>query len=379
MAQEGQDNVLEEQRAVDHMLLLFGKSKIDIQAIEGTDKLATLVEQMRAIGVMARSVGETAQEELMARFKAAEETAKRARVEMEVEVDTLSTKFKSTVPDTTIRFSVRGTPFATSTSNLLEGAERTYFSVLAQGRFKIVLDKDGAIFIDRSVFGFQVVWNYILGDVVNLGTLSEAELEIVREEADFYQIHSLLKLLAPPLLQFSSDFVGPEVSFSSSNTVVTRVGETDDNNYGGTSYIMSSAPFVIPQDADFAEMRVKLLSPVGQFTVSFGLAPAYVMRNPDFFFGNCFGYHVTTHMELLGATVLVDDDFEEEPVEFNGFQFHDGFVGKDSVLQLRLHRNKTISYVLDGEDLGVAFRHVTSEPLYLVVSMTCEGDCIELV
>jgi hypothetical protein len=104
---------------------------------------------------------------------------------------------------------------------------------------------EGAIYIDRSVRGFQVVWDYMLGDLVNLEAMSESELVIVREEADFYQVHSLLKLLAPPPPQFSTDYTGPQVSFYNKNTVLTRVAETSTDN----SYVMCTTLFVIPDNA----------------------------------------------------------------------------------------------------------------------------------
>jgi hypothetical protein len=69
----------------------------------------------------------------------------------------------------------------------------------------------------------------MLGDPVSLEAVSEAEREIVREEAEFYQVHSFLKLFTPP--QFNTVFKGPLVSFSSNNTLVTRVAETGDSRF----------------------------------------------------------------------------------------------------------------------------------------------------
>jgi hypothetical protein len=40
----------------------------------------------------------------------------------------------------------------------------------------------------------------------------------------------------------------------------------------------------------------------------------------------------------------------------------------------------SVSIVLNGEDLGVAFRDFnTAEPLYLVVGIWCKGDCVEMM
>jgi hypothetical protein len=340
-------------------------TKSDIQAIEDFDKLKTLVEQMRSTAALALRVGAMAQEELIARSHEAEASAKRSRQEME----TLATKFKSTVPTKYIKFNVRGTPFSTATSNMLKSAEKTYFSVLAEGQFKIEVDPaDGAIFIDRSVRGFQFIWDYLMGDLVSLDTMSELEREIVREEADFYQVHSLLKLLAPPSPKFSTEFDGPQVFFSSNNTVVLRVAETDADG-ADASYVISSTPFEIPDNADFAEMKIKLVSAAGRFVLTFGLAPAKLLSDDDLFIDNC-GYHCASNLYLYGESIETDD----------GVKFNDGRIYQNSILQLRLHRNKTVSIVVDGEDLGVAFRDVnTAEPLYLVVQLACAGDCVELL
>jgi hypothetical protein len=246
--------------------------------------------------------------------------------------------------------------------------------VLARGQFKIEVDKDDAIFIDRSAFGFQVVWNYMLADSVNLDSLSQADREIVREEADFYQVKSLLKLLTPPP-QFNTEFYGNAVSFTNNNTVA-RVTESDDDesvesdDQATFSYVMSSIPFVIPEYADFAEKRIKLLASPGETAITFGLAPAKFLRDPLLSEDN-WGYHCTAAFRLYGESVEAED----------GVKFSDGrSVEQNSILQLRLHRDKSISILLDGEDLGVAFRDVnTAEPLYLLVVMFCEGDCVELL
>jgi hypothetical protein len=345
-------------------------TKSDIQSIDGTEKLKTLVEQMRSTSALALSVAAMAQDELIARTLEEAESAKIARLEeaesskrARLEMETLSTKFKSTVPPKVIKFNVRGTPFSTSTANLLKGVEQTYFSVLAKGQFKIELDKDDAMYIDRSPFGFQVVWNYILGDVVNLDTLSEAEREIVGEEADFYQVQSLLRILTP-LPQFNTVFRGAQMSFSSNNTVAMRLAMTDNTK---PSYVMSAPPFVIAERADFAVKKIKLVASPVRSVVAFGLAPAKLMSDLTLSTGNC-GYWCSSHLRLYGEIVE------------NGVIFQEGTVKQNSVLQLRLHRDKSVSIVLDGEDLGVAFRDVkTEEPLYLVATMENKGDCVELL
>jgi hypothetical protein len=208
-----------------------------------------------------------------------------------------------------------------------------------------------------------VVWNYILGDVVNLDTMSEAEREIVREEADFYQVQSLLKFLVPPP-QFNTVFKGSPVYFSSNNTVAKRSAEA-----GGTkpSYVMSSTPFLIPEHVDFAEKTIKLVSRITMFPLFFGLAPAKFMSDPLLHIENC-GNHCNTNLFLYAESVK------------NGVQFKYRSMNQDDVLQLRLHRDKTVSIVFNSEDLGVAFRDVSiTEPLYVVARMRSRGDCVELL
>jgi hypothetical protein len=82
------------------------------------------------------------------------------------------------------------------------------------------------------------------------------------------------------------------------------------------------------------------------------------------------GYYCNTDMFLYGES-FADDDY----VEFNEVQ-----MLENGVLQLRLHRDKTVSIVLNGVDLGVAFRDVnTVEPLYMIVQLGGAGDCVELL
>jgi hypothetical protein len=134
---------------------------------------------------------------------------------------------------------------------------------------------------------------------------------------------------------------------------------------------MSSAPFVIGDHAEFAENKIRLVSHVmGGVSLLFGLAPATFIsdRIASLDSGHFNDYFCD---ESLGLVV-------ESAV--NGVRFKDGNINEKSVVQFRLHRDKSISIVLDGPDLGVAFRNVkTAEPLYLVVSMLCGGDCVELL
>jgi hypothetical protein len=65
---------------VEAMLVL---TKSDIHAIEDTDKLKTLVEQMRSTSAVALTVVAMAQDELIARSHVEAESAKRAQLEAE--------------------------------------------------------------------------------------------------------------------------------------------------------------------------------------------------------------------------------------------------------------------------------------------------------
>jgi hypothetical protein len=157
------------------------------------------------------------------------------------------------------------------------------------------------------------------------------------------------------------------VSISSKNTVVKRVAESNEQA-DDPSYVMSSTPFEIGGTADFAEKKIKLVTRGGRFALTFGLAPAKMLSDPLLTTNNC-GYHCTYNLKLRG-----------ESIENGEVPFKDGQMHEKSILQLRLHRDKTVSFVLDGVDLGVAFRDVnTAEPLYLVVAMWSKGDCVEFL
>jgi hypothetical protein len=131
---------------------------------------------------------------------------------------------------------------------------------------------------------------------------------------------------------------------------------------------MSSTPFEIPEHAGFAEKTIKQVSSWGRLGLCFGLAPAKFLSDPLTTCNNC-GNHCATNLKLYG-----------ENLENGGVRFKEGSIKEDSILQVRLHRDKTISFVLDGVDLGVAFREVnTAEPLFLVVAMWCAGDCVKLM
>jgi hypothetical protein len=111
---------------------------------------------------------------------------------------------------------------------------------------------------------------------------------------------------------------------------------------------MCSTPFVIPGHAEFSEMKIKQVSNWGRFGMSFGLAPARFLSDPLLSRDNC-GNHCTTRLQVCG-----------ESVENGGVRLKDGVIKENGVLQLRLHRDKTVSMVVDGEDLGVIFRNVNT-------------------
>jgi hypothetical protein len=282
-------------------------------------------------------------------------------------MEKLSTKFKSTVPSKYINFNIRGAYFSTSMSNLVKGAEQTYFSVLARGQFKIDVDPtDGAIFIDRSTF-------WVPGGVEpHFGRLGQPEHHVGSLSRDcagrggFYQVHSLLKLLAPPPPQFSTVFKGPQVSFSSNNTVATRWVEAD----GDSSIVSSSTPLVIPDNTEFVEKIIKLVSISNGSRLSAGLAPSTLLSD-QFTSSTTCGYHCDVRLDLWGKGIDNGN---------GGVHFKVGRFKEKSIVKLRLHRDKSVSIVVDGEDLGVAFHDVeTSEPLYLVVEMYHVGFCMEFL
>lgn len=74
----------------------------------------------------------------------------------------------------------------------------TYFAILFSGRWELKFDPvDGSMFIDRDPTMFGMILNYLRTGTIVLDHMSPIQADLLKTEADFYQIDSLLEFLTP--------------------------------------------------------------------------------------------------------------------------------------------------------------------------------------
>lgn len=95
-----------------------------------------------------------------------------------------------------IKLDVGGTIFTTSLP-VLTSIKGTYFDAMFSGRWELQKEEDGTIFIDRDPFVFRYILNFLRGDEPLINLLTPMEKEMLKRDADFYQINQLVDLLNP--------------------------------------------------------------------------------------------------------------------------------------------------------------------------------------
>ena len=101
-------------------------------------------------------------------------------------------------PSDCIKLNVGGTVFTTLLSTLTS-VPNTYFESLFSGRWVLRPQADGCFFIDRDPLVFAHILNFLRGQPLpDFSELSPRELRVLRSDAAFYNISSLLDSIPPP-------------------------------------------------------------------------------------------------------------------------------------------------------------------------------------
>eukprot|EP01125_Pyxidicula_operculata_P014585 TRINITY_DN4875_c0_g1_i1.p1 TRINITY_DN4875_c0_g1~~TRINITY_DN4875_c0_g1_i1.p1 ORF type:complete len:241 (-),score=29.06 TRINITY_DN4875_c0_g1_i1:1310-2032(-) len=103
-----------------------------------------------------------------------------------------------------IKLNVGGKSFS-ATRRTLTSVPGSFFEAMFSGRFPITPDSDGAYFIDRNPKVFSYVLDFLRGSTLQLQNFSESKWNQLYDDADFYQIDSLKKLV-----EIQSTLVAPK-------------------------------------------------------------------------------------------------------------------------------------------------------------------------
>jgi hypothetical protein len=95
-----------------------------------------------------------------------------------------------------VKLNLRGSIFFASRDVLCNEPD-TFFTALLSGRWELKLDDVQAVVIDRSPQVFPLVLDYLTGDDIGLKNMQKSQRARLLAEANFYQISSLVRQLAP--------------------------------------------------------------------------------------------------------------------------------------------------------------------------------------
>ncbi len=261
-----------------------------------------------------------------------EEKLEEIRKEQE-ELDALSNKMRQVSPKvkSIVKFNVGGQKFATTKENLL--SETTFFTALLSENFDAERDEEGAVFLDKDPKHFGKILNYFRDKKFHTERLSEEEKNEVLEEAKFYQIHSLIRLIKPsiqiPSLQFSTDFVTQRITLSNNNTSLTVI---DDEHWSCSMICTNTA-----KHWKVVISRIDGSSDSGGLMI--GVAPKEFMRKQGLNFEKT-GYFLNSNGYLCGPTL-------------KGKEYAPALKKTGCIVDC-IYRNGTLSFKVDGKDLGVA-------------------------
>jgi hypothetical protein len=133
-----------------------------------------------------------------------------------------------------IKLDVGGTIFSTSLA-VLTSIKGTYFDAMFSGRWDLQKEEDGSIFIDRDPFVFRHILNFLRGDEPLINLLTPMEKEMLKRDADFYQINKLVDLL--------NNKIATSIAFgrATSNAIINGKTLTTSTSNGWANVIASSA------------------------------------------------------------------------------------------------------------------------------------------
>ena len=293
----------------------------DLQAME-FEELRTLVQLVT--------------DAVMTKADRALDSAKRQRQEL-LAFEPQIEKCFATKP---VKLNVGGTYFSIGMENLTS-EPNTFFAAMFSGRWEVPVDpKDDAVFIDRDPAVFGIILNYLRTGAIDPHTLTLRQREALRKEADFYRITPLLNKIPRPA--FCGLFIGAlELSENGSRVSSAKLGKT--------SIVVSSMPF----SADVQEMTVKLVK--GRYLL-FGVAPKSIAEP-------CVQWkeHGWFVWDINGSAYGRDHD----DMIF-GYKINEG-----DIVAVKLDSEFNISFAVNGEDWGVAFKAVAkdySTPLHLAIA-----------
>jgi len=267
-----------------------------------------------------------------------------------------------------IKLDVGGTIFATSLTTLT--LKDSYFVSMFSGRWELKPQEDGSYFIDRDPFVFRHILNFLRDGQIDLEVLTKAELKALTVEAKFYLLQPLIDLLEPQLFPI-------QICTTTSNTLPLQFLPASPytlskNNKCATLFTNANTVVSIFGNIKVSSgshsWKVKILKMTTSIMV--GVVPSdadnmKVLYNTKGWYFHCFD-----------STL-----YSTSPTNSNKAYSKTGRLADRSIVTVNLNvDSKTISYIINGTNYGVAFNGIASDAtMNLCVSIWVIGDSVEIV
>jgi len=115
-------------------------------------------------------------------------------LQLKSENESMQSKISTVFSGDKIKLDVGGKIFSASKSTLCS-KPNSFFGVMLSGKYKLIPDENGCYFIDRNPASFEIILDYLRGYEIDLSNIDKRTLQILKQDAEFYNLVELIQLL----------------------------------------------------------------------------------------------------------------------------------------------------------------------------------------
>jgi hypothetical protein len=309
-------------------------------------------------------------EEEWKRLKKEDEDLKKRKAEWDLMANKLA---KAQKGSERIKLDVGGQIFATSLSTLTS-QKGSFFEAMFSGRWEPKVEDDGCYFIDRDPTVFKHILNYLRGQLPTLDVLSSQELQLLQEDAQFYQLPELSQYLktfpvtpltaipvSSPIYRFAA---GPNYEVSSDGLQIIKLT---------TKYIKWNATAItypIPSSGTH-HLKLKLVTSQNGF-IMIGVCPPSIKQSQVDNSKHCGWYFYCYNGNLYSGPPQKENNKSYYPTSAIR-------TGREVGVKMDM-TNRQISFTVDGVDRGVGYTDIPTNPfLCFCVLLYNPNDSVRIV
>jgi len=230
------------------------------------------------------------------------------------------------------------------------------------GRWETKKEEDGTFFVDRDPFVFRHILNFLRTSKIDLESLTQQESKILIEDAEYYCIKPLVEILQKEPPQFEIKFLpGDNYILSINDKRATKTGQTKWDTCILGNQQVSSGVYV---------WTLSIVHSIKSY-IMVGISPANINRKDQQLYTKCGWYFYCNNSTLHSGP----------PTSYSNRSYSNtGQLSQDATVSVKLDVDrKTISYIINGMDYGVAYQNIpTQGKLCFCVLMSNANDTVEL-